>query len=204
MSYTGMQYANPGWTNGTPPSLNASNLNDISNALQAVNVTRQERTALGAKATDKLGQILTALKTTTDKSIESISQNVEEIRQTMGNQIESLATLATNSYTKILTGSYVGNGQTTVRVPWPNKEGRDFDEVKLVFVYSTKQDDYNFGIGVLNKIFLFCGYDRRGDYYATYQMWLDDPNYCFKAECDSYNEYNINKNVYTYNYILLG
>ena len=99
MSYTDMQYANPGWTNGTPPPINAPNLNDISNALQAVNITQQERTALGAEATDTLGQILAALKTTT----ESISQDVEEIQQTMGN-------------VKCVYGSYVGNGQTTLRI----------------------------------------------------------------------------------------
>ena len=103
MSYTDMQYANPGWTNGTPPPLNASNLNDISNALQAVNITQQERTTLGAEATDTLGQILAALKTTTDGSIESISQDVEEIQQTMGN-------------VKCVYGTYVGNGNATARV----------------------------------------------------------------------------------------
>ena len=85
---------------GRPP-LNASNLNDISNALQAVNITQQERTTLGAEATDALGQILAALKTTTDGSIESINQEVEEIQQIMGN-------------TKYEVGSYVGNGTQNV------------------------------------------------------------------------------------------
>ena len=93
----------PGVDERNAPPLNASNLNDISNALQAVNITQQERTTLGAEATDTLGQILAALKTTTDGSIESISQDVEEIQQTMGN-------------VKCVYGSYVGNGQTTLTI----------------------------------------------------------------------------------------
>ena len=134
----------------------------------------------------------------------SLKNTLTTTTEALGNQIESLATLATNSYTKILTGSYVGNGQTTVRVPWPNKDGKDFDEVKLVFVYNTELVEYIMGIGAFNKIFYFYGYNQRGDYYGTYQMWLDDPSYCFKAECDSGSEYTINRNSKTYNYILLG
>ena len=66
------------------PPLNASNLNDISNALQAVNITQQERTTLGAEATDTLGQILAVLKNTTDESIESISQDIQNIKIQIG------------------------------------------------------------------------------------------------------------------------
>lgn len=91
----------PGVDEWNAPPLNASNLNDISNALQAVNITQQERTTLGAEATDTLGQILAALKNTTDGSIESIGQDIEEIQQTMGN-------------TKYEVGSYVGNGTQNV------------------------------------------------------------------------------------------
>ena len=93
----------PGVDEWNAPPLNASNLNDISNALQAVNITQQERTTLGAEATDTLGQILAALKNATDESIENINQDVEEIQQTMGN-------------VKCVYGSYVGNGQTTLTI----------------------------------------------------------------------------------------
>lgn len=91
MSYTDMQYTNPGWKNGAPPPVNASNLNDISNALQAVNITQQERTALGAQASDTLGQILEALKN-------AIDANIGSLQTEKGN-------------CNIQVGSYVGNGQ---------------------------------------------------------------------------------------------
>lgn len=73
-----------------PPPVNASNLNDISNALQAVNITQQERTALGAQADDTLGQVLEMLKTKIDSTQSGLQQK--------GN-------------CQIMSGSYVGNGQ---------------------------------------------------------------------------------------------
>lgn len=73
-----------------PPPVNASNLNDISNALQAVNITQQERTALGAQANDTLGQVLEMLKTKIDNTQSGLQQK--------GN-------------CQIMSGSYVGNGQ---------------------------------------------------------------------------------------------
>lgn len=73
-----------------PPPVNTSNLNDISNALQAVNITQQERTALDAQANDTLGQILNILKS-------GINTAQSEL-QTKGNCL-------------VQTGSYVGNGQ---------------------------------------------------------------------------------------------
>ena len=74
-----------------PPPVNASNLNDISNALQAVNITQQERTALGAQANDTLGQVLEMLKTKIDNTQSGLQQK--------GN-------------CQIMSGSYVGNGQS--------------------------------------------------------------------------------------------
>lgn len=140
----------PGVDERNAPPLNASNLNDISNALQAVNITQQERTTLGAEATDTLGQILAALKTTTDGSIESISQDVEEIQQTMGN-------------VKCVYGSYVGNGQTTLTITLgfkpryiymlsklPQEDRNHNNYVYLVWVYNN-QYAYCFGSGFSNK-----------------------------------------------------
>lgn len=103
MSYTDMQYTNPGWTDGAPPPVNASNLNDISNALQAVNITQQERTTLGAEATDTLGQILAALKNAIDENAENVSQEVQNIKTQIG----------TNKY---YFGSYIGNGQNSLTI----------------------------------------------------------------------------------------
>ena len=77
------------------PPLNATNLLDISHALEAVNITQNQRTSLGVGSTDILGQILEALKAATDNGMSSIQQ----ILSTKGN---------CNYYM----GQYVGNGQT--------------------------------------------------------------------------------------------
>lgn len=82
-----------------PPPVNASNLNDISNALQAVNITQQERTALGAQANDTLGQVLEVLK----NQLNTSDSTIEELQ----------TQLATKGNCLIDSGSYIGNGQTT-------------------------------------------------------------------------------------------
>lgn len=128
-----------------PPPVNASNLNDISNALQAVNITQQERTTLGEEATDTLGQILASLKNMT----ESIGQDVEEIQQTMGN-------------VKCVYGSYVGNGQTTLTITLgfkpryiymlselPQTDGNN-NYIYLVWIYNNRYA-YCFGSGFSGK-----------------------------------------------------
>ena len=104
------------------PPLNASNLNDISNALQAVNITQQERTTLDAEATDTLGQILSVLKNAEDET----SQSVEQLQQTISS-IQSQ--IGTNKYQ---TGSYVGNGQDTLTL--------NFDFEPKFYFASYKQD----------------------------------------------------------------
>ena len=142
--------------------------------------------------TQDMQDVLVSLKTTLTTATE-----------TTGNQIESLATLATNSYTKILTGSYVGNGQTNLRVPWPDKEGKDFDEVKVVIFYKVTSGGRSvFAIGadtVINSSYTNYGYETT---IRAFQMFLDDPQYCFKVvfEDDDFG----NASGTTYNYILLG
>ena len=105
-----------------PPPVNASNLNDISNALQAVNVTQQERTTLGASTTDTLGKILTLLKSGTD----NVKTLVASIQQQIG----------TNRY-KI--GSYIGNGNNTLQIATP------FEAKFFVAVSEEPQSQYSVG-----------------------------------------------------------
>ena len=83
-----------------PPPVNASNLNDISNALQAVNITQQERTALGAQENDTLGQILEALKNVVDRDISKVESTISTIQ----------SMLKQKGNCQIKTGSYVGSG----------------------------------------------------------------------------------------------
>ena len=135
----------------------------------------------------------------------SLKNTLTTTTEALGNQIESLATLATNSYTKILTGSYVGNGQTNLRVPWPDKEGRDFDEVKVVIFYKVAgggRSVFSIGAGtVINSS--YTNYDYTSSIMA-FQMWLDDPQYCFKVVFNNNDVEFGNDSGKTYNYILLG
>lgn len=87
-----------------PPPVNASNLNDISNALQAVNITQQERTALGAQANDTLGQVLEVLKSVVDGDISDVKSMIATIQSTLNQKGN------TNSYVS----SYIGNGQRSL------------------------------------------------------------------------------------------
>lgn len=108
----------PGVDERNTPPLNASNLNDISNALQAVNITQQERTTLGAEATDTLGQILAALKNAIDENIGSINQEIQSIKTQIGGN-------------KYAVGSYIGNGQDTLSLTFGFTP-------KAIFVYSSE------------------------------------------------------------------
>ena len=94
MSYVDMQYTGPEWNNQTPPPLNATNLLDICHALEAVNITQEQRTTLEAGTNDALGTILAALKSGIDSDVSSIN-----------------STLNSKGNCNIETGSYTGNGQ---------------------------------------------------------------------------------------------
>lgn len=147
----------PGVDERNAPPLNASNLNDISNALQAVNITQQERTTLGTEATDTLGQILAALKTTTDESIENINQEIENINQEVGEIQQTMGNV------RCVYGSYVGNGQKTLTITLgfkpryiymlsksPQREGSYNSYVYLVWVYNN-QYAYSLGNAISNE-----------------------------------------------------
>ena len=55
--YSSHNYTGPGWNNSTPPPVNASNLQDISSALEDLNITQEQLEQLGVSGT--LGDILT-------------------------------------------------------------------------------------------------------------------------------------------------
>lgn len=74
--------------------MNASNLLDIGHALEALNITQEQRSTLEAGTSDALGTILAALKTSIDSDISSIN-----------------STLQGKGNCSIEIGSYVGNGQ---------------------------------------------------------------------------------------------
>lgn len=101
MGYVDMQYTGPLWDNNVPP-LNAKNLLDISHALEAVNITQDERSTLGAEATDKLGQILQKMAQGTDSKISQIQTLVNE-----------------KGDCNIITGQYIGNANGTTSLTMP-------------------------------------------------------------------------------------
>ena len=119
MGYVDMQYTGPEWTNNAPPPVNASNLLDIGHALEAVNITQEERSALGAETTDKLGQILTHI-------VESINGEVESSISSIQTQVNEKGNCI------IVSGSYVGNGGS-LQLTIPPINGR---YVKCIIIFS--------------------------------------------------------------------
>lgn len=83
--------------------MNASNLLDIGHALEALNVTQDERSTLGAETTDRLGQVLQKIVQGTDSNISQLQTLVNE----KGN-------------CNIVTGQYVGSGsgRTSLQMPF--------------------------------------------------------------------------------------
>lgn len=70
---------------------------DIGHALEAVNITQDERSTLGAETTDKLGQVLTHI-------VQNINENVEQDISSIQTQVNQKGNC------NILVGSYIGNG----------------------------------------------------------------------------------------------
>ena len=75
---------------------------DVCHALEAVNITQDERSTLGAKTTDKLGQVLQKIVQGTDSKISQLQTLINE----KGN-------------CNIITGQYVGNANGMTSLPMP-------------------------------------------------------------------------------------
>ena len=174
MGYVDMQYTGPLWDNNVPPPLNATNLLDISHALEAVNVTQQERTSLGAQETDKLGQILTVL----NSKIGNLEDSVEQIQTVL----EKKGTLGVEA------GSYVGNDQATVIVNFTHP-------VKFMLIQG-KVPDGNYYCSIIcntfNEYVVLHGYTGR--------MWATTYNVSFSNSDKSVSigGYNVSTNQYQY------
>lgn len=112
MGYVDMQYTGPLWDNNVPPPINATNLLDISHALEAVNITQQQRTSLGVGSTDTLGKILGTIKTVLDGNITNIQSTLDENITNIQSTISQIQTaMQTKGNCGIEYGNYVGNGQ---------------------------------------------------------------------------------------------
>lgn len=69
MPYTNMQYTNPGWGNNAPPPLGQDNLNDISEALEALNIPSDIRSQIGMSSTDTIADVLVQLSSKKPENI---------------------------------------------------------------------------------------------------------------------------------------
>lgn len=104
-----------------PPPVNASNLNDISNALQALNISLVNRSTLGISETQDMQDesvLLKNLITSTQSSLQST--------------INSNKSIASSSYSSIKTGSFVGNDQEQLYVSKTPNGNRDIHATKFV------------------------------------------------------------------------
>lgn len=103
-----------------PPPLNSSNLLDICHALEAVNITQQDRTSLGVQQTDELSTILTKLNT----SLKQYAKDLDDVQ---------LSTIA-NNYSRVYYGQYVGNGNSTyLSINFPSVK-----QARLVFIVENR------------------------------------------------------------------
>lgn len=177
-----------------PPPVNASNLNDISNALQAVNITQQERTALGAQANDTLGQVLEAVTST--------------LQQYTQQQCSNLQTLIWNNYSKFIYGSYVGAGQPNLTISY-QQNGIDTTDAKIAILFRAYSSSELYGIP-FSFVFnctnggLCYVLDSRssGSGYLYYGANFSNGNITINADSNFGASMNI-RNI-TYNYIIFS
>ena len=92
---------------------------DICHALEAVNITQDERSTFGAETTDKLGQILTHIVESINEGIESDISSIQTQVNEKGNCI-------------IVSGSYIGNGGN-LQLTIPPINGK---YVKCIIIFS--------------------------------------------------------------------
>ena len=156
------------------PPLNATNLLDISHALEAVNVTQQERTSLGAQETDKLGQILTVL----NGKIGSLNESIEQLQTVL----DKKGTLGVEA------GIYVGNDQSTVTISFTHP-------IKFVFVQGKVPDGNEYCsviCNTFNQYVVVHGYTGR--------MWSGLYNASFSngGKSIAIGEYNVSGEQYQY------
>ena len=125
MAYTVHNYTNPGWTNEAPPPVNQSNLNDISSALEALNITQEEANNIGGSIGMTLGQMLQQMNADTLNRYNPYTTDYkwERYSQTVGisaNENESNVSIA--QYTNPTTIQYCAsfkcvNGQVQMNNP---------------------------------------------------------------------------------------
>ena len=172
-----------------PPPLNSSNINDIANALQALNISATNRETLGISGTQDMQDALIILKnlvTTTQSNLQST--------------INSNKSIASSSYSSIKTGSFVGNDNEQLYVTKTPNGNRDIHTTKLaIYTGSNGRTDV---IVFITGNGAFC---IQTGHYPIYFSGSVGGRYEFQitfsspADASSFNSSGV-----TYNYILFG
>lgn len=193
MSYENKQYTNPGWNNSVPPPLNSSNLNDISNAIQALNISSENRSTLGMSGTQDMQDGLVLLK----NAITTMQSDLQEVQTNMA---------------IIASGSYVGNNQTSITITFDQLS----KQPKIIFINSyTTSGSYRkiccVGIGIngyVAGIEVYIDSDdlgRNGCTYAgIYTVAFTTSSVTMSRLLSGDSNAELNTVNTTYNYILLG
>lgn len=173
-----------------PPPLNSSNLNDISSAIQALNISATNRETLGISGSQDMQDALVALK----QLIESNTDNIQNIDE----QINEINVNMVKSYT----GMYAGNSQNSITI-----QTGDITKILVLYIISSSDSNsYASGYcvcnnnGVSGEVFV---YYKRGQGYdpevRTGQFTISGKTINFTGDGDY-----LNFNNSTYNYLVLG
>ena len=151
--------------------MNASNLLDIGHALEALNITQEQRATLEAGTSDALGTILEALKTAIDSDISSIGQQISTINSELENKGNCVVEY----------GSYVGNGQSGLNSPNSIKFSIS---PRFVFVFVDRSIN-----SPRNAMGVFNIYGLDESYSASYFLidFITSNNGCFSKYVSSTN-----------------
>lgn len=180
-----------------PPPLNATNLLDISHALEAVNITQQQRTSLGVGSTDVLGQVLETLKTAFDVDVSDIQSTITQIQ----------STLLGKGDCSIWVGYYTGTGVATAI----NRPSIQVDpSTKIIIIYSTDGSNHTwyldtyYGLFLTNMSFGFIKNTYQNDnMYAEIHFYNGSLNW-FASGVPGNEQANLNNSGTQYTYIALG
>lgn len=164
---------------------------DIGHALEAVNISQQERSTLEVDVNDKLGQILQKLKTATDEELSNINTQ-----------------LGVKGNCSITTGTYKGNQTESVSIKIPtntkyvlvnngdNNENNGYWEhgYAFFFIQSSPLGIYSGGSGSYT---MFISYNTT---FSSGTLTWKSASYHFKDDWDRL----MNTNGQTYYYIAIG
>ena len=163
--------------------MNASNLLDIGHALEALNITQEQRATLEAGTNDALGTILT-------KIVNGINTLIDNVNTSIGQK--------GNCFVQY--GSYVGNGQ--VGTTHPNSLTFDFIPRMFFCIHNSMETvDSAWRESVIYLDRIDYSVSIYGDTYDYAYFTRNDKTISWYAND---NASQLNKNGVTYYYVAIG